>query len=214
MSIWVVFTFWLLWWALIWIFTYKHLSAAFSSFASIPGSAICSGCLFHHWSSQWTVSSVKIEEDKPQPQGLTPRMPGEQMGWGSSIRSWCLTHPHPSARLSAPSCGPGSTDSSTHFFSLLHSLLHSDMCSDAHSSFPDWGILNTLLVPKCSFLFLHGIYYPWHIRDSIYIICDILQIIYSCFFCSSHSLLSFFTKNVHAEDRGFHLFWSLLYPSA
>ena len=46
MGIWVVSTFWLLWLALLWTFTYKHLSAAFNSFGSIPGSAIAVSAYF------------------------------------------------------------------------------------------------------------------------------------------------------------------------
>lgn len=210
MSVWVVFVLWLLRWALIWIFTYKHLSAAFSSFGSIPGSVVCSRCLFHHWSSQWTVSSMKVEEDKHPTPGAGPAK-----AWGADGTS--LRHPESLSHSSSPACPfvciiPWSRlywrrDSFYLIISLPDSLWYLFRCplilswlrypqhtlgTQVQLSFPPWHLLSLTYCRQ-------HIHYIWHLIDNI-----------PSLFCSSHSLLSFFTKNVHSEDRDFQLFWSLL----
>lgn len=127
-------------------------------------------CIQFLWIYTWECSGACFILDLPSglwalwrqrktntwPQGPAQRMPGEQMGRVSSIQSHvsliltrlpiCPHHPMVQALLTARLI-------LSHYFTPWFTLI---ICSDARSSFPDWGIPSTLLVPKSSFLFLHA----------------------------------------------------------
>lgn len=174
-------------------------------------------------SLQWVlVSSLIFPVDCELHEGRGRQTPtpgaGPANAWGADGTR--LQHPESMSHSPSPTCPFVCTilwsrlywqlDSFYLIISLLSSLWYVFRCplilswlrypqhplgTQVQFSFPPWHLLSLTY-------YRQHIYYIWHLIDNILSL-----------FCSSHSLLSFFTKNAHAEDRGFQLFWSLLYPS-